>query len=59
MTRIAFLAATARPEARVPWNPEKYPCFPRARQAEGEYNQEEEKIGVSVCLPVDVQCGQR
>jgi hypothetical protein len=44
---------------RPPRNAENQPCFPRTKECKGEYNQEEEQIGVSAGRQVVVQCGQR
>jgi hypothetical protein len=49
----------ASSSAAVPGNPEKNPGFPRTDERKGEYNQEEEKIAVSVGRQLVVQCGQR
>jgi hypothetical protein len=41
------IARLSRPRPRNPSNPEKRPCFPRARKPKDEYNQEEQKTAVS------------
>jgi hypothetical protein len=38
--------------------PDKYPRFPRAGNARGEYNQKEEKTAISARLECVVECGQ-
>ncbi len=55
--RMARLAKQGR--RKKPGNPEKHPCFPRAREREGEYNQEQDTASVSGGMPGVVEWGQR
>jgi hypothetical protein len=48
-----------RSKHKQQWNPEKYPCFPRAYTPADEYNQKEEKKATSTGAHSVVECGQR